>query len=412
MGEAGLARGWGEAEWDGEEWGVAGRGERLLGHGAGKSTRAEGKARALGRIRVPTQDSPGSVPILSDPMSAPQNPTTAHRPRAIVLGGGVSGSTCALELARAGWAPEIWAEAFGARTTSGVAAALWYPYMVEPRERAAAWSAMSYSVFQGLAEDASTGVRMVEGTELFPKEHHAAWWREGIARFRDAREEELPEGYRSGHVFEAPIVEMPVYLAWLDRELDNAGVPRVSRRVETLGEAAEEAPLVVNTTGLGAGELVGDGRVYPARGQIVRVRAPGVPGFVLDDYGDTGVTYIVPRGDDVVLGGTFEPDCTDPEPDPSSEARILDRCAKLVPALVGAEIVSRAVGLRPCRDVVRVEREEIDGTIVVHDYGHGGAGVTLSWGCAREVVELAGPPALAAHGSEREHGPRTEVRRP
>lgn len=345
-------------------------------------------------------------------MDAPQSLRKAQRPRAIVLGGGVSGSTCALELARAGWRPEIWAEAFGTRTTSGVAAALWYPYMVEPRELAAAWSATSYRVFKGLAADPSTGVRMVEGTELFPKEHHAAWWRQGVAGFRDASREELPEGYRSGHVFEAPIIEMPRYLAWLERKLEEQGVLRVQRRVESLGQAVAEADLVVNTTGLGAGELVGDPRVYAARGQVVRVRAQGVPGFVLDDYGDAGVTYIVPRAEDVVLGGTFEVDRLDPEPDPEAESKILERCTRLVPALEGAEVVGRAVGIRPCRDVVRVEREEIDGTVVVHDYGHGGAGVTLSWGCARDVLALAGSPDDAHDRAPREHGPRTEVRRP
>jgi D-amino-acid oxidase len=40
---------------------------------------------------------------------------------------------------------------------------------------------------------------------------------------------------------------------------------------------------------------------------------------------------------------------------------------------------------------VRLEREEHgDGTPLVHCYGHGGAGVTLSWGCAADVVALIG----------------------
>ena len=46
--------------------------------------------------------------------------------------------------------------------------------------------------------------------------------------------------------------------------------------------------------------------------------------------------------------------------------------------------------LRPTRPQVRLEAEPPGtGPLVVHNYGHGGAGVTLSWGCAREAAGLA-----------------------
>jgi D-amino-acid oxidase len=54
-----------------------------------------------------------------------------------------------------------------------------------------------------------------------------------------------------------------------------------------------------------------------------------------------------------------------------------------------AEIVGVAVGLRPVRSAVRLEAETIaPNCLLLHNYGHGGAGVTLSWGCAAEVVRL------------------------
>jgi len=59
-----------------------------------------------------------------------------------------------------------------------------------------------------------------------------------------------------------------------------------------------------------------------------------------------------------------------------------------VPRLAGARVLRHAVGLRPARPEVRLEAETTRSTRVVHCYGHGGAGVTLSWGCADEVVGL------------------------
>jgi D-amino-acid oxidase len=69
---------------------------------------------------------------------------------------------------------------------------------------------------------------------------------------------------------------------------------------------------------------------------------------------------------------------------------ILERAVELVPELAGAAVLGHKVGLRPARPEVRLEVEQRDDTRVVHCYGHGGAGVTLSWGCADEVARLVG----------------------
>lgn len=65
-----------------------------------------------------------------------------------------------------------------------------------------------------------------------------------------------------------------------------------------------------------------------------------------------------------------------------------------MPAIKSAEIIKHQVGLRPGRDRVRLEAEiKSNGKNVlkvVHNYGHGGAGITLSVGCAIEAAELAG----------------------
>lgn len=188
-----------------------------------------------------------------------------------------------------------------------------------------------------------------------------------------------------------PCVDMPVYLRWLVTRLDAAGVRIEQRTVHSLSDIARAA-LIVDCAGLGARELANDASLFPIRGQVVRVREPRMRRvFVIDDDNPAGLTYIVPRHDSTVLGGTAVDDEWSTVPDPAVTRGILDRCRELDPRLAGAEPLESAVGLRPGRDAVRLDEERLaSGTRCIHNYGHGGGGVTLSWGCAREVSRLAG----------------------
>ena len=146
----------------------------------------------------------------------------------------------------------------------------------------------------------------------------------------------------------------------------------------------------IRCSGLGARELVGDRSMVPIRGQVVRVAQVGLERFVFDDHGPGGVTYIVPRMSDCILGGTDQEHDERLAPDPATAEAILARCIALEPRLAHAAILEHKVGLRPGRPAVRLGAEQGGQTLVIHNYGHGGAGVTLSWGCADEVARLAG----------------------
>ena len=86
--------------------------------------------------------------------------------------------------------------------------------------------------------------------------------------------------------------------------------------------------------------------------------------------------------------GTDDEGEWDRRPDPDVAKQILERATELVPELARARVLGHRVGLRPARPTVRLEEERRGTTRVVHCYGHGGAGVTLSWGCADEVAAL------------------------
>ena len=308
--------------------------------------------------------------------------------RAIVVGGGVSGLSCGVRLLEAGLAVDLWARESAQRTTSRIAAAIWYPYKAGPAERVRRWSLATLRVFEDLARDPASGVRVRAGVELFPERVPPHAWLAGIEH-RAARADELRPGHAHGFAYAVPVVEMPVYLAWLERRFRALGGTTRACTLGALAEPLAEAPIVVDASGLGARELAGDPLVHPIRGQLVRVERAGIERFALGDHGPGGITYVVPRGADCVLGGTAEEGSTDLAPDPRSTAGILARCRVLEPRLGGARVLEELVGLRPGRATVRLEAETPrPGTILVHDYGHGGAGVSLSWGCADEVRDL------------------------
>lgn len=299
-----------------------------------------------------------------------------------VVGAGVAGLTCAVRLAEAGHRVEVSTAVPPAETTSAVAAALWYPYRAWPVEDVTRWAARSRDVFSALAADESTGVLLRSGRELLRSPGPDPWWASAVPDLQRLRASELPAGFVDGFSFVAPVVDMSRYLRWLVTRLESLGVDIVVRRLSTVDDAAGD--VVVNCTGLGARDLCGDLSVVPVRGQVVRLANPGLTEWLLDEEDPAGLTYVVPRQDDVVCGGTADVGADSGDPDPAVEAAILARAVALVPELTGLPALSRAVGFRPTRPAVRLERVGR----VVHCYGHGGAGVTLSWGCADDVADL------------------------
>jgi D-amino-acid oxidase len=301
-----------------------------------------------------------------------------HDERVIVVGAGVVGLTCAVRLLEAGRRVDVVARDLPQETTSAVAAAIWYPYRALPQDRVMAWARTSYAVFDALADtDPESGVRMLPGVEVIAADGPDPWWRSAVPTMEHTRE--VPAGWAAGWSFTTPVADMSVYLGWLTAKVEELGGTITRLNLSALPARG----LVVNCSGLGARLLGADRTVVPVRGQVVVVEQFGLERWWLDS---SGPTYVVPREHDVVVGGTAIEGEWSRTPSPETAAAILARGSRLVPELRNARVLRHQVGLRPVRPAVRLERVGD----VVHCYGHGGAGVTLSWGVADEVVATLG----------------------
>jgi D-amino-acid oxidase len=309
---------------------------------------------------------------------------------ATVVGSGVLGLTTATTLAEAGLRVRILTADPPSGTTSAAAGAMWGPYLVEPLDKVLAWSRLTLDKLQSLALDRTTGVRIVAGVEASRRSADIPAWGHLLPGFRGCDRGELPAGFDQGFRFSVPLVDMPVYLGYLSERFRSYGGEVDMRKLSSLQEVMFEAPITVNCSGVGARALVPDEGLRPIRGQLVVVANPGIDEFFSEDTGPSpDLLHIYPHGDTVVLGGVAEDDGSwNLEPDMRTAKQIVDRCAAVEPRLRGARILGHRVGLRPTRSKVRCEEEAVadEGVRLFHNYGHGGAGLSLSWGCAEEIA--------------------------
>lgn len=326
------------------------------------------------------------------------------RRRVVVLGGGVVGLSAAIRLAEdpaRRFAVELVAEQLAGESLSRAAAASFYPYAVD-HPRLGAWLEASLAEFVRLAEDPSSGVAIRRCIELHPAKLADAGWRDWVLNYRRGIPADVVgvgPRFVDAHVFEAPIIDMPVYLPWLLKRFQRAGGSVRRATVTSLLELAAPDVILVHCSGVRARRLLPDPEVKPSLGQIVRIERGPFQDSIADELAVGGATYIVPRTRDCVLGTIDVPWDADalgyepPPPRAEVTARILERCAELDPRVRAARVLESYCGLRPKRATVRVELDAAfaaRGLRVIHDYGHGGGGVTLSWGSAADVVELAG----------------------
>lgn len=312
--------------------------------------------------------------------------------RIAVIGAGVSGLTCGVVLAERGYQVTLFAKEI-LETTSAVAAAIWYPYAIEPQDRVAVWSRTSYEAFCELARDPLTGVEMIE-LHVYSQlpEPELPEWAAAVGGRRLSLDE-LPARYRGGFAIVVPLIATTDYLPYLRERLARAGVSIQQRELgeEDVTALSTTHDVLVNCAGSGAGELFGDDELYAGHGVVLIVDNPGIDRARAFAEDPEQLAYVIPRRRDCVLGGVDD-DRKAPIVTAELKRAIYERCRAMEPRLppLAEEALSRVqvkAGPRPKRDAgVRLECHPQGELTVIHNYGHGGAGFTVSWGCAFEVL--------------------------
>ncbi|KAL0567892.1 hypothetical protein V5O48_014098 [Marasmius crinis-equi] len=385
-----------------------------------------------------------NITALPEPLVRP-GPSSKH---VLVIGGGVTGLITSWALLDHGYRVTIISKEWASfthkqRLTSQIAGALWeYPPAVCGQhtnkislQHSKKWCMVAYHIWDAIASDEelsrASGVRMVPSDFYFPHPldsdpFHLSKMNEikssGVRGFRRSpnlipeRRVDPDHGGVDAYEILAPVIDTDAAMAWLMRLVVAKGAAMLTETIhgdllpqEHHLRARFEANAIVNCTGLAGAEVAGDKSCYPIRGGLLRVindgkdfpKVEAALTISADVARHNEIVFIVPRNDDILLlGGFTEPhewnlDLTLESP---VMKRMRARCEEFLPELKKARLdpeYPMAQGLRPFRGTnIRVERElrtlatGRPPSRIVHSYGHGGAGWSLSFGCAGDVLSL------------------------
>jgi len=363
------------------------------------------------------------------------------RKNVLIIGMGVSGLSCALEFLKSSeWNIHLVSEfdCFHTSTCSQGAGGLWMPFHIEPEHLSTKWATDTLYKYLNQYENTTNSIQYPiemcnvatfikdSTTKSFPE-----WTKIPELQFQVLSSHEIlekypdfhfPSGFSHASLFKTPVIHAEKYLELMLNELTanqvkiHSGIHLNSLQdAYNLGKqcfaGTNQHFVIVNCSGLGSNALCADESVIPGRGVVLVAERPlDLYDFVLQceesPFSDSFPGYIIPRGRELVtIGGTYLENDWTLNPSESEVQQVLDRASILLPSIKNVSVKYTWNGLRPVRHSgVRIEVERIDVTRkdqsnsddsekesfhVVHNYGHGGSGWTVMYGCAAEVKRLA-----------------------
>nr|BAN78701.1 D-amino acid oxidase [Dugesia ryukyuensis] len=326
-----------------------------------------------------------------------------------VIGAGINGISVAVNLLETlpGVKVTIFTHNVTPNTTGDVAAGLFRPYLVaEGDHRIKKWCRSTYNFLENFIatnpKHHKYGCCYLEVFELDTEPLEKTLFNEIVGNSRFLNEFELKRypTAKYGLASTSIISEGKKILPYFYEKFKMLGGKIKVMQVKNFDEVQmiHNFPIVINCSGLGSRSLCNDMDIYPVRGQIIRIHAPWIKySFNKAEH------YIIPQSDGVVvLGGTTQENNWNTLPDENDTKNILNGCKTILNGLEECNILSVNVGLRPGRKSVRLEKENRTNFTtgnkytIIHNYGHGGSGFTLFWGCAKDVGQLVSDILLKA----------------
>jgi len=311
-----------------------------------------------------------------------------------VVGAGIIGLSTALEIQEqlANVQVSLISEKFSPDTTADGAAGIFGLYLLGSTnpERQVRWAKKTHDLIESWWKSEQCGEMGVGLISCFRMNHQPVppIWKDVVFGVREMSESEVGDvgrltgKHKSGLEMVTFTAEPLRFMPILMKKFEDQGGVVIRSRVENLQHLLKEYDCVVNCTGVHAGHLTQDRLIKPLRGQVMRVSAPWIRTVTLDDLDDGN--YVIANQESVVVGGTHQDGDWDTNPRQEDTQFIREGGRCIDPSLEDSTEIKHWVGLRPGRPEVRLER---DGKIV-HNYGHGGSGITVFKGCAEEATDL------------------------
>ncbi|CAB3244148.1 unnamed protein product [Arctia plantaginis] len=311
-----------------------------------------------------------------------------------VLGAGINGLACAVQLKEKykNFQVTLISNEFSPNTTGDGAGGLWFPYMygTTSSKLITQWCSDTLAFLNELWQTGAVNICLMPVYSLFTDKEQLSKpdWLEIAYGYKELNSKQLEyfserysRKYTAGLTFVTFVTPTTKLLEYFTKRFKDAHGEILQANISSLQDPVlKKFDVIINCTGFGAKFLVSDDKMAPVRGQV---QAPWLNEVVIDDSGH----YIIPNVEACVLGGTHQ-DSSDTKLEPKDTEFILDGCCKRIPSLEHSKIVSQWVGLRPVREAIRVEPELVDGKLCIHNYGHGGSGFTLFWGCSNQVLKI------------------------
>jgi D-amino-acid oxidase len=314
------------------------------------------------------------------------------------------------------------------RTCSMGAGGLWMPFRCDD-PRADRWALETLTELLAVQSKDLVEILPVVAPRHQPEENLPLWTADPRIQFQQLAIEQLRNkknlrippldefqtaGYNHAWLFNTPIVNAPTMLEHLLTQLRqqcqevNVETDEYMESIPHMRDTAARlgCDAVINCTGLGAASICKEqDQMVGARGILLHYdrdtcvrRVPGGDQDTLimideEPWGsETMPCYMIPRGDVVVVGGSYLPGDTETSIRPEERERLLSNAEKMGIDIGRSKPVGEWTGFRPKRSLVRCELDPTSltdgGVTVVHNYGHGGSGWTVNVGAAKECVDL------------------------